>query len=143
MAYTFQITVDCSQPHVLAAWWAQTLGWDVEPSNEDFIREMISQGFASEDDTELFEGVLVWKEGAAILNKSNPSAPRLLFQLVPESKTVKNRLHLDVQVPDVGLEEARSQLEKRGATFLHNGVQGPHSWITMADPEGNEFCVTQ
>lgn len=143
MAYTFQITIDCSQPHVLAAWWAQTLGWSVEPSNEDFIRDMIGQGFASEDDTTVFDGSLVWKEGAAILNTSDPSAPRLLFQLVPETKSVKNRLHLDVRVPDVSLDDARAQLVGRGATFLHNGAQGPHSWITMADPEGNEFCVTQ
>lgn len=142
MAYTFQITVDCSEPHVLAAWWAKTLGWSVEPSNEAFIRDMVSKGFASEDDTEVFEGSLVWKEGAAIVNDSDGAAPRMLFQRVSEPKTVKNRLHLDVRVTDVSLEDARFALEERGASFLHVGSQGPHTWITMADPEGNEFCVS-
>jgi hypothetical protein len=67
---------------------------------------------------------------------------RILFQLVPEPKTVKNRVHLDVRVgaENVGTEVAR--LSARGATFLHRGQQGPHSWVTMTDPEGNEFCVT-
>lgn len=142
MAYTFQISIDCAAPHPLAAWWAETLGWSVEPSNEEFIQQMIDQGFATKAETEIFNDVLVWKEGAAIVNGSDPSAPRVLFQAVPEQKHVKNRLHLDVKVPDLSLEQAKEGLIARGATFLHNGVQGPHTWITMADPEGNEFCVT-
>jgi predicted enzyme related to lactoylglutathione lyase len=62
---------------------------------------------------------------------------------VPEEKSVKNLWHLDVQVGEenVGAEVAR--LTERGATFLHEASQGPHSWVTMADPEGNEFCVSQ
>jgi len=59
--YEFQVTVDSSDPHTLADWWAETLGWEVEPSDEAFIRRMISEGYASEDDTTIHNGVLVWK----------------------------------------------------------------------------------
>ena len=101
MAYYFQVTVDSADPHVLADWWAETLGWEVEPSDEAFIRDMIAQGFATDADTQLHKGVLVWREGAAILAPDEPASPsrrRVLFQLVPEAKTVKNRMHLDVRV---------------------------------------------
>jgi len=144
MGYSFQVTVDAAAPHPLADWWAQTLGWAVEPSDEAFIRSMIEQGHATEADTTTHAGVLVWKEGAAIsLPDAMPGTPRVLFQLVPEPKTVKNRVHLDVRVGDDDPEAVRAALEARGATFLHTASQGPHTWVTMADPEGNEFCVSR
>jgi hypothetical protein len=60
---------------------------------------------------------------------------------VPEPKTVKNRLHLDLR--GEGSADARVKaLTERGAVCLHTASQGPHTWVTMADPEGNEFCVT-
>jgi hypothetical protein len=86
---------------VLAYWWAGALGWVVEPSDEEFIRRMIAEGCAKEDETTTHHGILVWKEGAAILHPEGPaeqSGKRVLFQLVPEPKTVKNRLHLDLLV---------------------------------------------
>jgi hypothetical protein len=87
MAYEFQVTVDCADPHTLADWWAETLGWQVEPADEAFIRRMISAGYAAESDTKLHNGVLVWKEGAAIGHPEGlQRAPRMLFQLVPEGK---------------------------------------------------------
>ncbi|MFZ2178625.1 MAG: VOC family protein [Rhodococcus sp. (in: high G+C Gram-positive bacteria)] len=141
MGYEFQVTVDSENPHSLAKWWAQTLGWEVEPSDENFIRGLVQAGHAQESDTMEFEGVLVWREGAGIRDPEHPERPRVLFQLVPEKKTVKNRLHLDLRVGDDRADVAR-QLEQRGATFLHRGRQGPSEWITMADPEGNEFCVS-
>ena len=69
------------------------------------------------------------------------SRPRVLFQLVPEAKTVKNRVHLDLRPGPDGTEAIVARLDARGATELHRGAQGPHHWVTMADPEGNEFCV--
>ena len=51
MTYDFQVTVDAAEPHTLVAWWAETLGWQVEPSDEAFIRKMIDQGYATEADT--------------------------------------------------------------------------------------------
>ena len=144
MAYEFQVAVDCADPHTLAGWWAETLGWQVEPSDEAFIRRMISAGYAAESDTKLHNGVLVWKDGAAIRHPDGlERAPRLLFQQVPEPKTVKNRMHLDVRIGADDVEAAVAGLVARGAKFLHNGQQGPHTWVTLADPEGNEFCVSE
>ena len=141
MAYDFQVTVDCSDPHPLADWWADALGWVVEPSNEGFIREMVAKGYATEEATTTHNGTLVWKEGAAIVHPDE-SGRRILFQLVPEPKSVKNRVHLDVRV---GAEKVDAEVERltgRGATFLHRGRQGPYTWVTIADPEGNELCLT-
>jgi hypothetical protein len=144
MAHDFQVTMDCADPHPLADWWAETLGWEVEPSDEVFIERMISAGYATEDDTTRHNGALVWKEGAAIRHPEGlRRAPRVLFQLVPEPKKVKNRMHLDVHIGADDVETAVARLIGRGAKFLHNGRQGPHTWVTLADPEGNEFCVSQ
>jgi hypothetical protein len=144
MAYEFQVTVDSGDPHGLADWWAETLGWQVEPQDEAFIRRMISAGHAADSDTKLHNGALVWKEGAAIRHpEGTERAPRVLFQLVPEAKTVKNRVHLDMRIGADDVERAVAGLTARGAKFLHTGQQGPHSWATLADPEGNEFCVSQ
>jgi Glyoxalase-like domain len=147
MPYDFQIAVDSGQPHVMADWWAETLGWVVEPTDEAFIRRMIAEGHASDEDTMTHNGALVWREGAAIRHPDEPagpadSRPRVLFQLVPEPKTVKNRLHLDIRVGAENIESQVAALTARGATYLHKGTQGPHWWVTMADPEGNEFCVS-
>jgi hypothetical protein len=144
---SFQVVVDCADPHVLAEWWAQTMGWEVEPTDEAFIRRMISEGYASEADTRTYRGQLWWATGAAI---TQPDAPeggacrRILFQKVPEGKSVKNRMHLDLRATADGaeLDAVRERLLERGASFLHAASEGPHLWYTMTDPEGNEFCIT-
>lgn len=143
MAYDVQVVIDSVDPHPLADWWAETLGWEVEPSDEDFIRRMIKEGHASEDDTITHRGVLVWREGAAINHPGGRDSgrPRILFQLVPEPKTVKNRVHLDLRPDTDDKEGAVRRLVERGATVLHEGRQGPHTWVTLTDPEGNELCL--
>jgi hypothetical protein len=143
MAYEFQVTQDSTDPHPLADWWAETLGWEVEPTDEAFIRRMVAEGHATEDDTKIHNGALVWKVGAAIRHPEGVGrAPRVLFQLVPEEKSVKNRMHLDVRVGTDDVESVVAGLTARGATLLHRGRQGPVAWITLADPQGNEFCVS-
>lgn len=140
MAYDFQVTVDCTDPHTLADWWAETLGWDVEPQDEAFIEDMIAKGFATGAETTHHRGRLVWRTGAAI---NHPSAGRrMLFQFDESAKTVKNRVHVDVRVGAENRDAERDKLVARGATFLWEASQGPHSWFTLADPEGNEFCIT-
>jgi hypothetical protein len=141
MAFDFQVTIDCSAPHELADWWAEALGWQVEPQDESFIRRMVQTGAASEEDTTEHRGALVWKVGAAI-HSPDPGRPRVLFQHVPEAKTVKNRVHLDVRVGPERREAEVARLLGLGATELWRGSQGPYEWVTLADPEGNEFCVT-
>ncbi len=144
--FAVQVTIDCAEPHVLADWWAETLRWEVEPQDEDFIRSVIEQGLASEKDTTVHRGRLVFREGAAIRPAGTPAAgqPRMLFMAVPEAKTVKNRVHLDLRPPDADddeVERLRSALVARGATVIGHGRQGPHAWAVMTDPEGNEFCL--
>ncbi len=141
MATEFQVTIDSADPHPLADWWAEALGWQVEPQDEAFIRRMVDAGYATEADTRTYKGALVWREGQAITSP-DPDRPRVLFQLVPEGKTVKNRLHLDLRVGDAERDAVVARLLERGASFLHHGAQGPFRSSTLADPEGNEFCVT-
>ncbi|MCF6510090.1 VOC family protein [Blastococcus sp. MG754426] len=141
MAFDVQVTVDSSAPHDLADWWAQALGWQVEAQDEAFIRRMVDEGAATADDTTTHRGALVWKVGAAI-RSPDPGRPRVLFQLVPEPKTVKNRLHLDVAAGPDRVEAEVARLVGLGARELWRGRQGPFAWVTLADPEGNEFCVT-
>ncbi|HXD27803.1 MAG TPA: VOC family protein [Arthrobacter sp.] len=146
MGMHIQVTVDSHDPHLLAAWWAETLGWSVEPTDEAFIRCMVDEGHATEADTRVFEGDLVWKDGAAICPADQVGSrprQRILFQLVPEPKSVKNRVHWDINLTDADPDKdtLRGTLEERGARFLHQANQGPFTWYTMADPEGNEFCL--
>ncbi len=144
MGYRYQLVIDSGDPHVLAAWWAETMGWQVEPQDAAFIRSMVEQGHASEAETRVYEGALVWREAVAIhpIAEETPDRPRWLFQAVPEAKTVKNRLHVDIRVgSDADLVAVRASLVARGATVLHEGRRGPHAWVTFADPEGNEFCA--
>ena len=137
----FQVTFDCENPHRLAAWWAEFLGWTVEPSDAAFIRKMIDEGHAAPEDAIEYDGQLVWRTGQAINPPAPIAAPRVLFQVVPEGKTVKNRVHLDVRAGTHDVEERRAWLRDHGAVAIGGGQQGPHSWITYRDPEGNEFCL--
>ena len=73
MAYDFQVVVDAGRPHELADWWAETLGWEVEPSDAAFIRRMIEAGYATEADTTTHRGELVWTSGAAIRHPDGPA----------------------------------------------------------------------
>ena len=133
MAYDFQVVIDSHDPHVLAEWWAEAIGWVIEPTDEDFIRKMIAEGYAREEDTITHRGALVWREGAAIRHPDGLDSgigKRILFQLVPEPKTVKNRLHWD-------LRGNVDEFVERGATHRWDRP----GWTAMADPEGNEFCV--
>ena len=144
MTYEFQLTVDCADPHVLADWWAETLGWVPEASDSAMIQDMIDQGYATDDDVTVYKGELRWKTLAAIRHPDDPDhgpRRRMLFQAVPEPKTVKNRLHVDVNVGPQNVDAVLEKLVERGGHFLYRTQQGPQSWVTMADPEGNEFCI--
>jgi Glyoxalase-like domain len=144
MAYDFQVAFDCADAHRLADWWAETLDWVAEEQDPDFIRRMIAEGYATEADTATHHGKLVWRDGAAIRHPDGSAtghSKRIIFQVVSESKAVKNRVHLDIRVGAEHVAEQADRLIARGATFLHRGSQGPHEWVTLADPEGNEFCL--
>jgi len=74
------------------------------------------------------------------LGRLGEDAPHLAFQLVPEEKQVKNRLHLDIKVPD--RVEFVSTVEGLGGRRVVERQEGDFpAWIVMADPQGNEFCI--
>lgn len=110
------LCIDTTDPARLAAFWQSALGW--------------RRTFAEDD-----EVALEPPEGSP----EDGIAPDLLFLRVPEEKAGKNRLHLDLRPMDQAAEVAR--LEGLGAHRAEVG-QGPDvSWVVMADPDGNEFCV--
>ena len=135
---TFQIAVDCADPHALARFWAATVHYELE-DHHDGIERIIAAGWATLDDTIEIDGRRAWKTAAAC-HDPHGHGPRLLFQQVPEPKTVKDRIHLDLHFGTDGDAEV-ARLIGLGATKLWDGQQGPQRWVTMADPEGNEFCV--
>jgi catechol 2,3-dioxygenase-like lactoylglutathione lyase family enzyme len=108
-----QLCVDASDPAAQARWWREVLGGRIDDGDPDEV------GLA-------LEGGL----------------PELLFLRVPEAKTVKNRLHLDVRPPDGSDQETElRRLLELGARRTDVG-QGPDvTWVVLADPEGNEFCL--
>jgi len=112
------LTIDCHDLDLVATFWAEALGWRRTFADDVEVCLEPPQG-------ELGDGLL----------------PDLLFIKVPDDKTVKNRLHLDLR-PGVGdTQEAEvARLEALGATRADIG-QGETRWRVMADPEGNEFCV--
>ena len=105
-----QTIVDAQDPAGLGRWWQEALDWVVV-----------------NDDADEFE-----------IRRAPDRLPGLLFALVPESKTMKNRLHLDFRPDDRDAEVER--LLALGATRADVG-QGEQSWTVLIDPEGNEFCV--
>jgi hypothetical protein len=124
MAKIHDVVFDCAHPASLARFWAAVLDdYEVAPYDEAELARLRSKGI---DDPEDDPTVLVVAPGIR---------PRLFFQLVPEPRTVKNRVHLDLACADPEAEAAR--LVALGASV----VGRYDGWITLADPEGNEFCV--
>ena len=114
------VCVDATDPSALAAFWQEVLGWRLTHEEPD-------------------EVVLEPPEGSA----EDGVAPDLLFLRVPEAKGVKNRIHIDLRPEDQAAEVAR--IEALGATRVEVGQSSDPSatWVVLADPEGNEFCVLQ
>jgi hypothetical protein len=142
MAKEIQVTFDCADPGALAEFWAEALGYAVQSP---------PGGFASWPEALAAFGVpeSEWNSRSAIVADGRP---RIFFQRVPEGKTVKNRVHLDVRAApglagddrmDV-LEAEATRLEAHGATRAYRVEPAPPmelGFITMRDPEGNEFCL--
>ena len=140
----FQVTFDAADPHAQARFWAAALGYEVE-LHDDFIRSMLDQGVSADLVIEI-DGHLQWRTATAIRppgtgDEVAHQGRRLLFQTVPEPKSGKNRLHLDLNVGKDRLEPEVERLLALGATLLyrHEGPDG--TWVTLADPEGNELCL--
>ena len=139
-----QVTFDCADPEGLCRFWAEVLGYQVQPpppgfdSWEEFLD---SVGIPAEERNSRSAAVPLDGDG-----------PRLFFQRVPEGKSAKNRVHLDVRAaPGLEGEERMAALEAEagrlaslGATRVRRfepGEEMSAGFVVMADPEGNEFCL--
>lgn len=119
-SFVSHTTVDCTHAYELSEWWKQLLGYvdvDGDPN-------------------------LPGHEECMILDPA--SGHRILFIEVPEPKSVKNRLHLDLRPRSGSRDDEVERVRALGATEVsdHRGQHGPGTgWVVMADPEGNEFCI--
>jgi hypothetical protein len=138
----FQVTFDCADPDRQAGFWAAALGYQVQPPPE---------GYASWQAFLEARGIAYEPGAASAVVDPEGIGPRLFFQRVPEPKTAKNRVHLDLNVPDgreLSEEERRTvvlsevdRLIGLGATQHRAVEENGEFWVVMTDPEGNEFCV--
>ncbi|WP_169165611.1 VOC family protein [Cellulomonas taurus] len=144
-----QIVIDCHGPRALGAFWITALGYVEEPPRPPFgswDEAMDAWGIGPDGDRD---------PAYAIVDPAG-RGPRIFFQKVPEAKTVKNRLHLDVRfsaergiAPSdraaklAAAREHAATLVEAGATVLTEvDDEREGAWVVLADPEGNEFCVT-
>ncbi len=134
-----QFVFDCADPHAQADFWAAVLGYEVE-DHGDLIAKMIEAGHATADVVMEYDGRTVWRDAAAAKDPAG-IRPRLFLQRVAEPKVAKNRMHLDLHVGEDARAAEVARLTALGASKLYDGHLGPQSWVTMVDPEGNEFCV--
>jgi catechol 2,3-dioxygenase-like lactoylglutathione lyase family enzyme len=144
----WKVTIDAGNPQAQAEFWAAALGYAVE-DHSVLIARLREHGQLPEDSVKRSGGRDVWADYAAVRHPDDPydeqtgvgRGRRLLFQRVPEPKTVKNRLHLDLHVGAERREAEVARLEALGATVLRHQKQPGGTWTTMQDPEGGEFCV--
>lgn len=117
--------IDCGDVAAQARWWAEALGWAV--------------GYEAEDEVTLVPPHALTKGDQIPVDERGPA---LVFVPVPEGKSVKNRLHLDLAPrADDDQDGEVQRLVDLGATRVDIGQGSDTSWVVLADPEGNEFCV--
>jgi len=144
-----QIAIDCAEPRLLVPFWCEALGYVVEPPPgghrtwNEYWREVGVPADELPTDHDAADSI-VDPKGVG---------PRIWFQVVPEAKAVKNRVHLDLKVSGgraVPLPERRERIEAEAARLEALGAERlrvltaeglDHYGVVMQDPEGNEFCV--
>jgi hypothetical protein len=120
----YSVVVDCHDVKAQGYWWANVLGWDI--------------AYEADDEVAVAPPHLM-DESRTVPRRER--GPGLVFVPVPESKALKNRLHIDLTPgPDDDQAAEVRRLESLGARRVDVG-QGDVRWIVLADPEGNEFCV--
>jgi hypothetical protein len=133
VATPFQVTIDAAGPRALGGFWCQVLGYVEQPPPPGFDtweEALDAFGIDRSDPDRAF--AIVDPEG---------NGPRVFFQKVPEGKSGKNRVHLDVNVGADAMHAKADELEALGATRVGEFDEPGGHWITMLDPEGNEFCL--
>ncbi|MPY62017.1 VOC family protein [Streptomyces spongiae] len=145
----WKLVIDTRDAQTLADFWAAALQYEVEDPTA-LIDHLLSTEALPEAAVAEHNGHRVFRGYAAVRHPEDPYDPftgigkgrRLLFQDVPEPKTVKNRLHIDIHAEADGLDQLVSHLETLGATRVREVDKGPAGrWWVLRDPEGNEFCA--
>ena len=149
MALNWKLVIDAQDAPALADFWAAALEYEVEDPSA-LIERLLAAGQVGEDAVTEHGGRRIFRGYAAIRHPEDPfdeisgigRGRRVLFQDVPEGKTVKNRLHIDVHGEPGELDALVARLQALGATRVREVDRGPagHWWV-MRDPEGNEFCA--
>jgi len=146
MAARFQLVIDCADPEPLARFWAAALGYELEPPPAGF-----ATWYAYRRDIGVPEEEL--STGADCIVDPSGRGPRIWFQVVPERKTIKNRLHLDISVGGgraVPIETRRQRVDAEAARLaglgallvgVHETEGLDHYAVAMQDLEGNEFDI--
>jgi Glyoxalase-like domain len=146
MAVRYQLVVDCADPELMVRFWAAALGYEVEPP---------PPGFATWDDWRRDIGLPESYLGTGADSIIDPAGggPRIWFHALPDTKTVKNRLHLDIHASggrDLPLEARRQQVDAEARRLCDLGATQTvvmategmdHYAVGMRDPEGNEFDI--
>jgi hypothetical protein len=149
MAMGWKLVVDSANAPVIADFWAAALEYEVEDPTA-LIERLLAAGHLPAEAVVEHRGRRTFRGLAGIRHPEDPFDPtsgvghgrRILFQDVPEAKSGKNRLHIDIHSGPGGLDELVTRLEELGATRVREVDQGPagHWWV-LQDPEGNEFCA--
>ena len=143
MAIPVQVTFDCSDPDALAHFWAELLGYQLDPpppGYDSWEAWLTDQGIPQAD----------WNMASAVSDPDG-GGPRIFFQRVTEQKQLKNRVHLDVNVGGprgtpaderrTAVDAAVEQAQGLGATMVRLVEERGERHYVMQDPEGNEFCL--
>ena len=144
MTREIQVTFDCADPNALAGFWCEVLGYQYDappPGFDTWDAALDAFGVPPES-----------RNDASSCHDPEGAGPRLFFQKVPEGKSAKNRVHLDVRAAPglqgddrmAALEAECERLVALGATRGNRQEPAPplsHGHIVMTDPEGNEFCL--
>ncbi len=143
-----QVVFDAAEPHGLAAFWAEALHYEHEDIDA-FVSGLVNAGHVPVEYTIEISGKRRWRSLASLRHPDDAvdergagTGRRILFQAVPETKTVKNRVHLDLLVGPEDHDREVERLLGLGATVVgvHEGEEG--RWTLLVDPEGNEFDVS-
>lgn len=141
-----QVTFDCADPAALSGFWAEVMGYQLDPPPPGFdswVEALTAWGVPESEHN----------SRSAVSDPDNPdgASPRLFFQRVPEGKSAKNRVHLDVRAaPGLQGEERMAALEAEADRLVGLGAtrvrrfepdQFTAGHIVLQDPEGNEFCL--
>lgn len=142
MSMSFSLTIDAANPQQLGEFWAAALGYVLQPPpapHATWPEALAAWGVPESD----------WDSASAIIDPDG-DGPRIFLQRVPEPKTAKNRVHLDVHSGAGAPGEKDAEILRRvaaelvalGATQVEEVDNGPMGhWVVMTDPEGDEFCV--